>query len=594
MKPSEAKVLKNVAQAGLHHTECWRRGPAGESRSGRAALARWRDLEARAVAGADASAASGLRVALMGRVKAGKSTLLNGLVGQTVAGTHAFELTTAIHEVAVRSGPRGPRALLRRADQPDAEMSPLELAELIQANRDAPDFWSSVEHLQTWVEVLEIPERVTLFDTPGVGTMTQANAQRANDFLEAAHVILWVQSATSLGNAEDERFLRELARRGLPLVTVVTRADTLDEDEVEEVLKWFSRRFPDLPAPILTAAPLWQTQDTSAGRVSLLKTLAGFSTGKLEAPGSETLRGDLVDAAEAEQASIARLLTVFEHVERSAELLKRRVLDEVQEHVAEHVERLLRLRSDEIKGELRDRVSKRKEVDTVLADVFSTHLGEHATTAILNEVEREARDRLMVAWGERLGDALQQLNQHLASAVEEIDQRRLAQMTESLAALTQRQSEEQSKARVVAGGLAGAATAYAAWIGANAAAVSIGSAVMSVGLPIFGAGVLAMWAKHAWEKSSARSKAEEEADRLVDGYRERLRVEVLEARFFPALRADVEASGAEVRRLLLDEIAGGAGHAEVSAASRFYDAVASGRLDEAAAGAPSANAMVIA
>ena len=94
----------------------------------------------------------------MGRVKAGKSTLLNGLVGQTVAGTHAFELTTAIHEVAVRSGPRGPRALLRRADQPDAEMSPLELAELIQANRDAPDFWSSVEHLQTWVEVLEIPD----------------------------------------------------------------------------------------------------------------------------------------------------------------------------------------------------------------------------------------------------------------------------------------------------------------------------------------------------------------------------------------------------------------------------------------------------
>jgi hypothetical protein len=111
--------------------------------------------------------------------------------------------------------------------------------------------------------------------------------------------------------------------------------------------------------------------------------------------------------------------------------------------------------------------------------------------------------------------------------------------------------------------------------------VSLGSAILTVGLPIFGAGVLAVWGKHMWERHSAGDRATEEADRLLDEYQAKLHKDVLEAQFFPALRADIEASGRSVDTMLINEVTGGASENDVARAQCFYRHVAARQLAEA-------------
>lgn len=575
------EVLARVAQLGDAHTRDWRRGPAGKSNSGRDALARWADLAARGTAGIDAAAAATTRVALMGRVKAGKSTLLNGLVGRRVAGTHAFEMTSAIHEIHLRAEEGEAYGRLRRAGGEVEAMGPEALADLIEQHRGDPGFWVDVEALESCVECVDLPDSLTLYDTPGVGTMTSENAQVANAFLDSAHLIVWVQSGTSLGNAEDRRFLTELARRGCPIITVVSRADLLDEDEVDEVRAWFRRSLPEQPPPIFTDGTRWLDQPEAADRRQLIDALRRQQGVGRNDHAHATLQADLIEAADVELPSIARLCAVFDHIRSSTALLQQQVLAEVRDHVDEHVRTLLRRKSEGLRDEIRGQTLRPKGADQVVQQAFDRYLGDKATTALLAEVEREARERLVVAWGERLAESLKALNKQLASAVDEIDHERLGAMTRSLTQLMQRQSIEAEQGKYALVGVGAVATAYAAWFAANAAAVSIGAAVLSVGLPIVGVGALGLWAKHAWERKSLRERAEAEADLLVEEYEERLRREVLEAKFFPAIAADVEASGQAVNQMLFDEVTGGASVTDVEAARRFYQLVAAGRLAEA-------------
>jgi len=113
-----------------------------------------------------------LRVAVAGRVKAGKSTLLNALVGERLAPTDAGECTRVVtwyqdgHTYQVVAVPKQgePRQLRFTRDDGviDIDLGGLSAAEVAQL-------------VVTW------PARalrtVTLIDTPGIGSLSEQNAQ---------------------------------------------------------------------------------------------------------------------------------------------------------------------------------------------------------------------------------------------------------------------------------------------------------------------------------------------------------------------------------------------------------------------------------
>jgi hypothetical protein len=120
-----------------------------------------------------------LRVAIAGRVKAGKSTLLNALVGERLAPTDAGECTRIVtwyrkgpsYSVSAHlpNGAEQQLAFKRGDGALDIELGAL-------SERDVR--WLDVRWPSSALD------RVTLIDTPGLASLNDENSRRTRDFLE--------------------------------------------------------------------------------------------------------------------------------------------------------------------------------------------------------------------------------------------------------------------------------------------------------------------------------------------------------------------------------------------------------------------------
>lgn len=119
-----------------------------------------------------------LRVAIAGRVKSGKSTLLNALVGERLAPTDAGECTRIVtwyqdgHTYSVtvrpRTGPPRPARFAREDGALEVDLGGLD-----------PE---QVDQLEvTWPS--QALRRATLIDTPGLGSLSERIADRARTWL---------------------------------------------------------------------------------------------------------------------------------------------------------------------------------------------------------------------------------------------------------------------------------------------------------------------------------------------------------------------------------------------------------------------------
>lgn len=218
-----------------------------------AALDRARDLVTRAqgLYGADPHVAAQLaecagrldqplRIALAGSLKAGKSTLLNALVGQDIAPTDATECTRVV--TWYRNGPApsvtawfdGDRSLPVPVHRPDGRLT-FDLGELTADRVDFIDVeWPSSALAQT-----------TIIDTPGTSSLSQDVSARTLALLtpeEAASGADAVVYLMRTLGAADVEFLERIGRHvggesgPLGIIGVVSRADEVGAGRADAMM----------------------------------------------------------------------------------------------------------------------------------------------------------------------------------------------------------------------------------------------------------------------------------------------------------------------------------------------------------------------
>jgi hypothetical protein len=179
-----------------------------------------------------------LRVAIAGRVKSGKSTLLNALVGERLAPTDAGECTRIVtwyrdgHTYQVLAQPRTgqPRQLRFHRDN-----------DAIEVDLDGLDPAQIDQLLVTWPS--QTLRTATLIDTPGIGSLSEQVSRRAWELLTAddevetpADAVLYLMRHLHVGDVEFLRAFHDVeVSRPNPVnaIGVLSRADEIGVGRVD-------------------------------------------------------------------------------------------------------------------------------------------------------------------------------------------------------------------------------------------------------------------------------------------------------------------------------------------------------------------------
>jgi hypothetical protein len=179
-----------------------------------------------------------LRIAIAGRVKAGKSTLLNAMVGERLAPTDAGECTKIV--TWYRRGP----AYAVTAKMNDGSESPLAFARAngsldvqLGAVRDSDVRWIDVQWPSSALD------QTTLIDTPGLASLNDANSRRTREFLDvdgdrqsdADAVIYLMRHVHAADVAFLDAFMDRSVTAASPVnaVAVLSRADEIGAGRID-------------------------------------------------------------------------------------------------------------------------------------------------------------------------------------------------------------------------------------------------------------------------------------------------------------------------------------------------------------------------
>lgn len=149
-------------------------------------------------------------VVSVGQFKRRKSALVNALIGQPLLPTGVVPVTTAV--TVVRYGPRL-TARVRFGEREWEDCEPRDLVTYVSEEHN-PGNEKGVTGVEIFVPSPLLASGMCLVDTPGVGSVSEANTAATREFAPHVDVSLVVLGADPPISAEEVALLQEVARAG--------------------------------------------------------------------------------------------------------------------------------------------------------------------------------------------------------------------------------------------------------------------------------------------------------------------------------------------------------------------------------------------
>ena len=235
-------LLKEQEEGGLAEQLAGLDGPAGEVLRKVLAVSTSHGLtEVRPLiaAAAERAASTTLDVGVFGRVSAGKSSLINALVGESVLPVGATPVTAVPLRIS-----RGPHSVEVRFREGKSHQVPLSELPSFATEEKNPQNVRGVRSIE--VTVPGAPEGLRLLDTPGVGSLGSSGSAQAFAWLPRCDLgLVLVAAGTPLGR-DETALIVGLRHAGIDCSAILSKADLLDEGDRERALAYVTSEL--LPA----------------------------------------------------------------------------------------------------------------------------------------------------------------------------------------------------------------------------------------------------------------------------------------------------------------------------------------------------------
>jgi small GTP-binding protein len=226
-------------------------------------------------------------VAVFGRVSAGKSSLLNHLMGQTVLPVGVTPITAIPTRVTY-----GATASVdvefadRRAERVDLDR----LGDFVTEQQN-PANAKHVTRIVVHVPAPRLQEGIVFVDTPGLGSLATSGAAETLAYLPRCDLAVVLIDAASTLTEDDIATLHRLQQAAIPAMVVLSKADLVSADDRDRAVAYTSRQL--------------STERGTPVAVRAISTAAG-SEGLLDAWIEDDLRPLLARHRELAHASVLR------------------------------------------------------------------------------------------------------------------------------------------------------------------------------------------------------------------------------------------------------------------------------------------------
>lgn len=174
-------------------------------------------------------------VAVLGQFKAGKSSFLNSLLGQSVLPVGAIPVTTAITRLQYGNKER---ALVRHFDGRTTEVRLTDIVEFTSEAKN-PGNDKNVAIVDIELPSMQKYAGLRLVDTPGLGSVYKYHQSTSEHWLPAVGTALLAVSADRPLSEHDLELIRELTSHTPNIILLLTKADILSPDQQKEVVSFF-------------------------------------------------------------------------------------------------------------------------------------------------------------------------------------------------------------------------------------------------------------------------------------------------------------------------------------------------------------------